>query len=381
MCTDFILPFDKENPGTIISGRTMDFGQSPTITYDTFVVKVPCNLTFTANAPGGATGHSWKNRYGFIGFYMEPKTPGKAAGNKTVDPTKTYFCDGMNTQGLSAAVLWLSYTEYQKPDSGDELKCIDIEYMVSYLLGTCATIEDVIANLANIIVWLPKQLEILMPYHIAVHDKTGKSLVIDFSKNEKIYYNNDDIGVLTNGPSYDWQATNLNYLYNSLSCEDNALNRFVQIKEKNGLHYVWAGNGYQYEVLGAGMQGLPGDSTSPSRFVRTSRLRQTVPSTYNSHEGVQYALQILGRIAVCQQEVLVYFNIDGTKADPMNSYNMTLWQTVRDHTGRTIYYSSSMNHNLQAINLDALDFSEQGKPTAASILNGSWFVDSTANLA
>lgn len=379
MCTDFILPFDKDT--SIISARTMDFVQSPTLAYDTFVVKAPCNLTFTANAPKGAKGHSWQNTYGFVGFYMAPTPAGKAPTPPVVDPAKLYFSDGMNTQGLSAAVLWLSYTDYEHPAPGDESRCIDIENLVSFLLGTCASIEEVIENLADILVWLPEQLEILMPYHLSVHDRAGKSLVIDFSSGKKIYYNNDEIGVLTNGPTYDWQATHLNYLYNSLTCEDNGLNKFVQLQEKNGRQYVTSGTGYQYEVLGAGMLGLPGDSTSPSRFVRAAKLRQTLPRTYSSREGVQYALQILGRIAVCHQEVLVYFNGDGTKADPMNSYDRTLWMTVRNHTDKILYYASAQNHNIQAINLTELDFSEQTSPTMSSISTGSWFVDSTEILA
>ena len=379
MCTDLILPFDKDNPGNIISGRTMDFSDSPTLHYDTYLIKVPKGYTFTATAPKGATGHVWTNRYGFVGVSMIPRTPGKKASLDASDPNKIYYSDGMNSEGLSAAMLWLSYTEYEKPIQGDDAKCIDVERLISFLLGTCATVEDVVSSLKDVVVWLPELWEIYMPYHISVHDRNGKSLVVDFKNGKEVIYNNDAIGVLTNGPGYAWHAVNLNYLYNSMTSADNDQNRYIRFEEKNGQLVPTVGTGYQYEVLGAGMLGLPGDSSSPSRFIRASRLKQCLPKDYDTRDGVQYALQILGRIAVTRGEVLTCFKSDGTKEDPMDTLDMTLWMLVRDHTERAIYYATALNHNLQAVKLDDLDLSK-GKVTTMSIQTGAWYTDTTSQL-
>ena len=118
------------------------------------------------------------------------------------------------------------------------------------------------------------------------------------------------------------------------------------------------------------MIGLPGDSTSTSRFVRAAALRKSFPSLYDNHQGVQYALQLIGRMAVCDFEVVM---ASGTDTNP------TLWWVVRDHTQKIMYYATRMDHNLKAIKLNDLDFSEASQATFTLLSEDQWFIDSTSS--
>src|SRR5699024_1112390 len=52
-----------------------------------------------------------------------------------------------------------------------------------------------------------------MPFHYAVHDAQGQSLVIEFHHGQRTIYDNP-VGVLTNAPQFSWHLTNLNnYTY------------------------------------------------------------------------------------------------------------------------------------------------------------------------
>jgi len=380
MCTDFILPFDGDQP-TIISGRTMDFSKSSEQSYVTIAVKVPEGLTFQAFAPKKNTGYRWENIYGFIGLTMvDGATDAETASSN--DVTEDVFIEGLNQQGLSVAGLWLSYTEYAKDIAeSDYSRCLDADKLVSYLLGTCAGVNDVQEKLDQVIVWLSDSWQRLDPIHLSIHDRSGKSLVVEFIKGQKIYYNNNDIGVLTNEPTFDWHAIQYNYFYNALTCRDNKSDKYVELtKDEQGRYNTAYGSGYQYEVLSGGMFGLPGDSSSPSRFARAGKLRNCVPVGYDLCAGVQYALQVLSRVAVCEQEVLLYFNASGKPYHPRNTYNPTLWMTVRDHTNTIFYYCTDLNHNIQAIKLDELDFSQGSAVSQTPIASTDWYNDSTAKL-
>ena len=371
MCTDFILPITGQPP-TVVSGRTLDLSPN----YDTYLVKEPEGLDFSSSAPNDQEGHSWTNQYGFLGFALETKDETHKVRNPTqrVGGPKTYYSDGLNTQGLSVASLWLTYTEYEDIESPDPSKYLLSADMVGYLLGTCATVSEVQASFEALIVWMPKDLQEQGPNHLSIHDAAGNSLVVEFIKGKKIFYDNNDIGVLTNGPQYDWQAINLNYFFNSCTAKDTLTDQFVQMVEQdNGQLKAQAGDPFQFEVLGSGMHGLPGDATSPSRFLRAAKLRHCVPSANNAREGVQYAMQILGRIWVCEEEVLFAYGKE-------NTYDLTLWMTIRDHSNLVVYFATHLNHTLQAVEMKHLDFSKGSGITKTLIALGPWYVDATKRL-
>ena len=92
-----------------------------------------------------------------------------------------------------------------------------------------------------------------LPCHYLISDKTGESVVVEPLADGLTVYRNE-MGVLTNAPTYEWHKINLrNYLgISNLAKETQVV------------------NGYKIEELGegTGYLGIPGDYTPVSRFVR-----------------------------------------------------------------------------------------------------------------
>jgi len=367
MCTDFILPFDQSNP-LIITGKTMDFVKGD---YNLQVKKFPVGYATTSPAPHRGQGIQWTSQYGFVcivAMYGEIDRPN----------------DGLNTAGLSVSGQWLAYSKLAAatPKNGEQ-DYLHSAHLVAYILGTCARIEEVQDKLNQLKIWKEPNQVI---GHLSIHDARGKSLVVEFIKGEVKFYQND-IGVMTNGPAFDWQSIHFNYFFNALNATNNALNKHVELTEQaSGPSQITSGNGYEYEVLGAGMQGLPGDSTSPSRFVRAGKLRLCIPelsagSETERRQGVQYALQVLGRISVCEQEVRLYFDSQGQMSPPQDRpYHSTLWKVIRNHTDLIFYYCTNQNQSIQAIKLRELDFNDGCFTQTPLYAETPWFNDRTQQL-
>ncbi len=366
-CSDFMLPFEK-GKAPVISGRTMDFTDS----FNTMIVKVPQGQSFVSGAPGEdgkGQGLKWDTKYGYVTVSVIHK--GLDLKKLGLPVQEMPVSDGLNTEGLSAAALWLSYTTFPKVEAGDCANCMDANLLISYLLGTCRSTGEVVKTLGKIQVWVQPILKDVDRFHLSVHDKDGKSIVVEYVKGKQNIYNND-LAVLTNDPPYDWQSINYNYLYGNLQPKDLPVDKYVEFeRQPNGVLQA-AHHGWQAEVLGSGMYGMPGDSTPPSRFVRMAALRKSFPTQYDSMTGVQYALQLLGRVAVNEREVI---------EDTSNESSPSLWWVVRDHSERVLYYAMRLNHELKAVDLKKLDMSKGSGITSFTISDGApWFTDETSKL-
>src|SRR5690606_16873779 len=86
----------------------------------------------------------------------------------------------------------------------------------AFVLGQFSSVAEVKAALADLPIIL-ERVAILggleMPFHYAVHDTTGASLVIEFHHGVRTIYDNP-VGVMTNAPQFSWHLTNLdNYTF------------------------------------------------------------------------------------------------------------------------------------------------------------------------
>ena len=135
----------------------------------------------------------------------------------------------------------------------------------SWILENFASVEEVKANIGNIVVpavvfsgwgFAPEA-------HYNVHDASGKSIVIEYVGG-KLNVHDNPLGVLTNSPTFDWHMTNLrNYLNFSMTNAPPVQLGSVKLLPTG---------------QGSGMLGLPGDFTPPSRFVRAVAFSQSVLS-------------------------------------------------------------------------------------------------------
>jgi len=123
-----------------------------------------------------------------------------------------------------------------------------------------------------------KEIGLAPPVHYAIHDASGKSIVIEYVEG-KLHVYDDPLGVLTNSPAFDWQTTNLrNYVNFSL----------VNVPPVHLGTVTLVGFGQ-----GTGMLGLPGDITPPARFVRAVAYTNSVFPSKTGDAAVLQAFHIL----------------------------------------------------------------------------------------
>ena len=102
---------------------------------------------------------------------------------------------------------------------------------------------------------------------------------------------------------------------------------------------------------GSGLLGLPGDFTSPSRFVRATFFQATAPVLETGFETVLQAFHILNNfdIPVGSQYVRI-------GEIPEDLPSATQFTAVTDQTSLLLYYRTAWNSNIRCIDLKAIDF-------------------------
>lgn len=255
MCTSFNF---TTQDGVSIYARTMEWGASD---LKSEVVLVPRDTSFTAVLDGGIAGLQWQNRYGFVGINAD-RLP--------------YASDGMNEAGLTVGVLFYpGFAEYQQPKAAEASATITSVDVANYILGTFATVDEVRQAFPKIRVVrsgdVEKSFGTPLPFHHAVTDATGGSIVIEYT-NGTLAIHENKIGVMTNSPNYDWHLLNLRNYANLTP---------------TGASHARTINGVSLAPFGAGtgMLGLPGTSRrrhalfEPLRsFIRWSRQRMLWPA-------------------------------------------------------------------------------------------------------
>lgn len=246
MCTSFRL---KADDGTVVVGRTMEFAAE----LSSQLLAVPAGTAFTGLAPEGAEGASWTTTHGYVGM--------NAFGAALV-------VDGLNDAGLSVGVLYFpGFVGYQEPAASGNLAP---EEVANFLLGTCATVDEVREAIATVRVWGHRfgPLGASLPLHYVINDRSGAALVIEHVDGELRLHDNP-LGVVTNAPPFDWHLTNLR--------------NFTKLTANNVPGIELDGQSIHPLGQGSGLLGLPGDWTPPSRFVRA------VVLSYAAHHGADAA--------------------------------------------------------------------------------------------
>lgn len=207
--------------------------------------------------------------------------------------------------------------------------------VVSFVLATCKTVDEVKQALKEV------QVIAVDPRASTVHwrfaDPSGRQIVLEIVDGKLCFYENE-LGVLTNSPGFDWQLTNLN--------------NYVNL-------YPGSADGQQLGTMklksfgaGSGFLGIPGDVTPPSRFVRAAFYQSTAPTQDTGADAVLQGFQILNNFDI---PVGIEF-ADGKI--PANIPSATQWTSATDITNRVIYYRTMYNSAIRGIDLKKIDFSQ-----------------------
>jgi choloylglycine hydrolase len=304
--------------GSVVRGRTLEFGRP----MDSDVILIPRGRAFTGTTPDGKDeGLQWTGTYA-------------AAGANGVG--LPIIVDGLNEKGLSGGLFYFpDFASYQEIAASERERTIAPWQLVTWALTSFATVDEVTAALPDIRVgnatlgaW-----GIVPPAHYVLTDASGKSIVIEYV-NGALNVHDNPLGVFTNAPTFDWHMTNLrNYI--SIS------------PDPQGSLTV---DGVDLDPLSTGgnLFGMPGDFSSPSRFVRATIYAKMSPQAATGADAVMQGFHILDQFDIPE----------GAVPEPKGSeppYEITEWTTMSDLEALTFYIWTSDNRAIRTLDLTKVD--------------------------
>ena len=337
-CTGILL---RNADGSIVHGRTVEFGIPLEITY----AVVPRNYNFTGLTPLG-DGKKWTTKYGVLGAIV--------FGNLGV-------MDGLNEKGLAIGAFYFpTMAEYTPTTPENQAKSMSSIDFSTWVLSQFATVDEVkiaieAGDVAVAPTLLPGWPPIVQPFHWVVYDKSGKSIVIEPLKG-KLVVSDNPLGVLTNSPSFDWHMTNLR--------------NYITLSPRDVPPVKLDGATLQSFGMGAGMFGLPGDFTPPSRFVRAAAFSATAFKAPDAKAGIFSGFHILNNFDIPYGAARE--DVQGTvHAD------QSIFTTMRDPQNLKIYFKSYDDQTIRMVDMKRFDLDAKEVMRLPSVTGPQAVVDMT----
>jgi choloylglycine hydrolase len=301
--------------GGLVRGRTLEFG----FPLSSNVLVIPAGQTLNGTLPDGKPGLSYTTKYAMTGA-------------NAVD--QEVIVDGINDQGLSFGLFYFpGFAEYPAVTAENASRAMAPFELGTWVLGNFATVDELKAALSKVaVVDTPAPGFGSSPSHYFVRDKNGKSIVIEpLGGTLKVF--DAPLGVVTNSPAYDWHMTNLrNYLNLSVTG--------VPPLELDGIKLTQLGQG-------AGMHGLPGDFTPPSRFIRAVAFTQSEEPSASADDAVLKAFHILNQFDI---------PLGSVRDKATGGVELTQWTAVSDLKNLRWYYRTYDDQTIHMVDLKlALD--------------------------
>lgn len=182
---------DADRPGETlyVTYRTMDLSENTC----PILYKIPSGCSFQSRLPNDhvhqPSGHSWSNKYGFIGI--------SPFGGE-------HYCHGLNAQGFYIAANTLDCSQYQDPTGVSPENILGIPDLPSCLLGNCETVEEAVSLLKGLCVVDSKIGPVLIGgYHFHIADRFGNNRALEYLEG-KLSVSTPKSGVVTNDPAYSY---------------------------------------------------------------------------------------------------------------------------------------------------------------------------------
>lgn len=358
MCTDVLIVSEKEGQKFVVNGRSQEY--SLPLGYRVMFRKkgVPARVTQPTKPSRPYEPKDvldvltpvelCTSKYDYAGIMIT------TAGDSPAIVSTTVF-DGLNAAGLSVGSLNADGSRYQPPSDAKKTKNVFAGFFVDWLLANYATCEEVKKAFANDEVrvvarteggWSDAESEGAIHLHYAVHDASGKSLVIEFIDHEAKITDNP-VGVLTNLPVFSWHLTNLGmYAHlSNLSSEHAVKFGKVAYRPPGSLTAEPAGIPPEYRStgipgMGDGLAGIPGDFRPPSRFVRTAYMKKFAVPPATEHEAVSQAFHLLNGV-----DIVKGASAEKNEEGEIVRYDVAQCVMVKDLVNKVLYvrmYESPM---------------------------------------
>jgi choloylglycine hydrolase len=299
--------------GGVIAARTLEFG----VDLHSNVLVVPAGTTLTGTLPDGGKGISFTTKHGFAGANAEGLTA---------------IVDGLNDQGLYVGLFYFpDYASYPDATKDNAPRAMAPFEYANWLLGNFANVDEVKANFDKVVL-VPVVINAIKqvpPVHFVVHDRSGKSVVIEpLNKALKIFDN--PLGVVTNSPNFDWHMTNLR--------------NYVNLSAVNVPPLGLGGVTLAQFGQGSGLRGLPGDFTPPSRFVRAVAFSQSALPSDTAAEAVLQAFHILNNFDI------PYGAVRDTEGGQVHA-EYTTWTSASDLKNLRWYFRTYGDQSIHSVDL------------------------------
>lgn len=300
---------------TAINLTTKDhyFGRTLDLEYNFFeqIVITPFNFKFSFS----------EHHYAIIGV-------------ATVANGYPLYYDAINNAGLAMAGLNFPDNACYFENKADKINIAPFEF-IPFVLSQCDSVKSAKALIKKINI-INKDFSAeykSTPLHFIVSDKSQSVTVEQLKDGLRIYDN--EVGVLTNNPPFEWHTTNLKNYANLTSSE--CENRFCEALDLPSYS------------KGMGAIGLPGDYSSASRFVKAAFVSANSVCGTSEEESVGQFFHILNSVAQPR----------GCVRLKNEKYPITVYTSCYNLDKGLAYYTTYENSQINCVDIKREDLNKE----------------------
>ena len=241
-------------------------------------------------------------------------------GMAAVQKNYPLYADAMNERGLCISALNFPGNAYYNPKpTNDKLNLTSYE-IIPYIMSKCASVSEARSALDKIqIVNTPFDENTgASPLHWHIADNES-SVTVESTKNGLKIYDNP-VGILTNNPEFPSHLQNLS--------------NYEHLKPASPTESAYS--------LGLSTYGLPGDFSSPSRFVRLAFLKKYMDNNLDESTALATAFQVMSSVSV----------VKGTVLTKEQKPHYTIYTCVMSATNGIYRYTTHKSTEIKSVNLN-----------------------------
>lgn len=311
--------FAKAEDGGVVYARSMEF----TIPLQSNLLLLPRGASYTVALPDGAKGATWKSTYGIVGM--------NAFGVQS-------YIDAMNEKGLQMGLYWFAgYADYADYDPKKAATTITPWESINFVLGQCASVKEAreLLQKISLVAFFSKELGSAPTAHFLLVDASGDSIVVE-PVGKKLVIHDNPVGVFTNNPTFDWHLVNLN--------------NYANLRPNQVASTTLGARKISPLGMGAGMRGLPGDITPPSRFVRAAYYLNSLYPLKTTDDALTSLMRL-------HQTFFITKGMARESVDNSGPLEVTQWEAYMDLKNLKLYYRNYDNLTVRMVDAAKLDYS------------------------